>query len=55
MTHRIHCSIQASPRSGLTRDQLWEAEDKGLIKCWEIGRERAAKTSTSRRKWKPRS
>ncbi|MCU1752907.1 hypothetical protein [Pseudomonas sp. 6D_7.1_Bac1] len=43
MNHRIQCSITAPPRSGLTRDQLWEAEDKGLIKCWEIGRERAAK------------
>lgn len=43
MNHRIQCSIKAPPRSGLTRDQLWEAEDKGLIKCWEVGRERAAK------------
>ncbi|MGE8179313.1 hypothetical protein [Pseudomonas fluorescens] len=43
MSHRIHCSIKAPPRSGLTRDQLWEADDKGLIKCWEVGRERAAK------------
>ncbi|POA18115.1 hypothetical protein C1886_18560 [Pseudomonas sp. FW300-N1A1] len=43
MSQRIHRSIDTPPRTGLTRDQLWEAEDKGLIKCWEIGRERAAR------------
>ncbi|WP_347901184.1 hypothetical protein [Pseudomonas purpurea] len=43
MTHRVQCSIDAPPRSGLSRDQVWEAADKGLIKCWEIGRERAAR------------
>lgn len=43
MSQYIHRSIDTPPRTGLTRDQLWEAEDKGLIKCWEIGRERAAR------------
>ncbi|SEN53772.1 hypothetical protein SAMN04487857_12113 [Pseudomonas sp. ok272] len=43
MTQRIHRPIDTPSRSGLTRDQLWEADDKGLIKCWEIGRERAGK------------
>jgi hypothetical protein len=43
MTSRIQCSIDAPVRSGLNRDQIWEGDDKGLIKCWEVGRERAAK------------
>ncbi len=43
MTSRIQCSIDAPVRSGLNRDQIWEGDDKGLIKCWEVGRERAAR------------
>lgn len=43
MTNRIQCSIDAPVRSGLNRDQIWEGDDKGLIKCWELGRERAAR------------
>ena len=43
MNQRIHRSIDAPFRSGLNRDELWEGPDKGLIKCWEIGRQRAAR------------
>ena len=43
MNQRIHRSIDTPLRSGLTREDLWEAQDKGLIKCWEIGRQRAAR------------
>jgi len=42
MTH-IKRSITTAPRSGLSREALWEGQDKGLIKCWEIGRERAGR------------
>jgi hypothetical protein len=43
MSHRIHRPIDSPLRSGLNRSELWEAHDKGLIKCWEIGRQRAAR------------
>ena len=43
MNQRIHRSIDTPLRSGLTREDLWEARDKGLIKCWEIGRQRAVR------------
>jgi len=43
MNQRIHRSIDTPLRSGLTRDELWEAHDNGLIKCWEVGRLRAAR------------
>ncbi|MCU7250422.1 hypothetical protein [Pseudomonas koreensis] len=43
MSQRIHRQIDTPLRTGLTRDELWEAADKGLIKCWEIGRQRAAR------------
>lgn len=43
MSQRIHRPIDTPLRSGLNRDELWEAHDKGLIKCWEIGRQRAAR------------
>ncbi|TWC12064.1 MULTISPECIES: hypothetical protein [unclassified Pseudomonas] len=36
-------TIDTPPRTGLTREELWESQDKGLIKCWEIGRDRATK------------
>ncbi|WHS58681.1 hypothetical protein [Pseudomonas sp. G2-4] len=42
MTH-IKRPISTSPRTGLTREDLWEGHDRGLIKCWEIGRDRALK------------
>lgn len=43
MSQRIHRPIDSPLRTGLTRDELWEAADKGLIKCWEIGRQRATR------------
>ncbi|WP_053147470.1 hypothetical protein [Pseudomonas sp. Pf153] len=42
MTH-VKRTIDTPPRTGLTREALWEGQDKGLIKCWEIGRDRALK------------
>jgi len=42
MTH-VKRTIDTPPRTGLTRQALWEGQDKGLIKCWEIGRDRALK------------
>lgn len=32
-------------RTGLSREELWEGEDKGLICCWETGRELAKSRS----------
>ena len=43
MSQHVQRTIDSPLRSGLTRTQLWEAADKGLIKCWEIGRQRAAR------------
>jgi hypothetical protein len=43
MSQRIHRSIDLPLRTGLNRNELWEAHDKGLIKCWEVGRQRAAR------------
>ena len=43
MIQRIHRTIDAPLRSGLNRNELWEAPDMGLIKCWEIGRQRASR------------
>ncbi|UVM03517.1 hypothetical protein [Pseudomonas laurylsulfatiphila] len=43
MTQRIHRSIDTPLRTGLNREELWEADDTGLIKYWEVGRQRAAR------------
>ena len=43
MSQRIYRSIDLPLRTGLNRDELWEGHDKGLIKCWEVGRQRAAR------------
>ena len=43
MTQHVQRPITSPLRSGLTRTQLWEDADKGLIKCWEIGRQRATR------------
>ncbi|WP_458129621.1 hypothetical protein [Pseudomonas sp. Z2-11] len=40
MTH-IQRPITTEPRTGLSREELWDGPDKGLIKCWEVGRDRA--------------
>lgn len=38
---RIHRSITEPIRSGCTWDELWKAEDNGLIACWERGRQKS--------------
>jgi hypothetical protein len=43
MSRHIQRSIDSPLRTGLTRRQLWEDSDQGLIKCWEVGRQRAAR------------
>ncbi|CAI8761597.1 MULTISPECIES: hypothetical protein [Pseudomonas] len=43
MSQHVQRNIAAPLRTGLTRTQLWEAADQGLIKCWEVGRQRAAR------------
>ena len=34
----IHRSIAERIRSGLTWKQTWRDRDRGVIKCWEVGR-----------------
>ncbi|WP_338490415.1 hypothetical protein VRB78_08715 [Pseudomonas trivialis] len=43
MPARIHQTIRTELRPALSWSETWEGEDKGLIKCWEVGRELAAK------------
>ena len=43
MSQPLHRRIDTPLRSALNRDDLWEAHDKGLIKCWEVGRQRASR------------
>lgn len=43
MTKRVHRSIQSPIRPTLSWQETWEGPDNGLIRCWEIGRERALK------------
>lgn len=38
---RVTCSINAPIRTGLSWEQTWLGPDKGLIKCWEVGRQNA--------------
>lgn len=40
--NRIFRDINAPPRTGLSWDELWLGEDKGLICCWERGRAKRA-------------
>lgn len=39
MKHRIQRSRKEPKREGLSWDERWQGEDKGLITCWEFGRE----------------
>ncbi|KPW31154.1 MULTISPECIES: hypothetical protein [Pseudomonas syringae group] len=41
MTTLVYRQVTEPLRSGLTHAQIWDAEDKGLIQCWENGREHA--------------
>lgn len=40
---KVYRSISESIRKNLTHQELWQAEDKGLICNWEVGREIAIK------------
>ncbi|MBI6783503.1 hypothetical protein YA0050_22870 [Pseudomonas syringae] len=42
MMTRIFRENDTPPRVGLTHAQIWDAEDEGIIQCWENGRELAA-------------
>ncbi|OPY85735.1 MAG: hypothetical protein A4E71_01935 [Smithella sp. PtaU1.Bin162] len=39
MSNRIYRSSGQPKREGLSWQELWQSDDKGLILCWEIGRE----------------
>jgi len=39
MSQRIQRSHKEPKRKGLSWDERWKGEDKGLITCWEVGRE----------------
>lgn len=39
MNRRIYRSCQELKREGLSWDERWKGHDKGLITCWEVGRE----------------
>lgn len=39
---RISRSINDRIRTGLSWEKRWQADDKGLISCWETGRELAS-------------
>ena len=41
MGSRIFRSIDEPIREGITYDEMWKDSDRGLIKCWENGRQRA--------------
>ena len=39
MSQRIYRSYRQPKREGLSWQELWHGDDRGLILCWEIGRE----------------
>jgi len=39
MSQRIYRSYVQPKREGLSWQEIWQGDDKGLILCWEIGRE----------------
>ncbi len=39
MSQRIYRSYGQPKREGLSWQELWQGDDRGLILCWEIGRE----------------
>lgn len=39
MSQKIYRSFQEPKREGLSWDERWKGDDKGLITCWEVGRE----------------
>ena len=38
METRVYRKIAEPIRKGLSQDDAWNKPDKGLIKCWEVGR-----------------
>lgn len=44
MTTTVYRRNTEPPRTGLTRKEVWEGSDQGLINCWEVGRVRAVAT-----------
>lgn len=34
----IERSFNEQERQGLSWEQIWKADDRGIIKCWEVGR-----------------
>ncbi len=43
MSQRIYRSYHEPKREGLSWDERWKGRDKGLITCWEVGRELSKK------------
>ena len=39
MNQRIYRSYTEPIRTGLTWEERWKGDDRGLIGCWELGRE----------------
>jgi len=39
MSQRIYRSYGQPKREGLSWQELWQGDDRGLILCWEIGRD----------------
>jgi hypothetical protein len=42
MTQKLHRSVKQPIRTELSWDELWLGSDKGLIWCWERGRQKRA-------------
>jgi len=38
---KIYMAADAPSRTGLGTSELWSGEDRGLVACWERGREKA--------------
>ena len=43
MSTTVHRPIHSELRPTLSWAEIWQGPDNGLIRCWEIGRERALK------------
>ena len=43
MKSKVYRSINESIRSNCSWEERWKGEDKGLIQCWETGRQRGSK------------
>ncbi|MDG4555294.1 MAG: hypothetical protein P9E24_13785 [Candidatus Competibacter sp.] len=39
MSQRVFRSFNEPKRDGLSWDERWKGNDRGLIACWEVGRE----------------